>query len=145
MGGQLGQKVYFYIFEHFKRKSFWWPTKRWIMHNPVFNISASRSVSFHIHWNICCTIKNNNMESHIQIMNDTSMENWYLNSWHMTKRFVDCQSLNKSFGLKQKINKKGCSIAFEISCTFISHFVDLRSVKNLQFEWLYITRNFFFY
>ena len=80
------EKVYFYVFEHFKRKSFWWPTKIWIMHNPVFNISASRSVSFHMHCNRGCTIKNNNMESHIQIMNDTSMENWYLNSWHMSKR-----------------------------------------------------------
>ena len=94
MGGQLGQKVYFYIFEHFKRKSFWWPTKIWIMHNPVFNISASRSVSFHIHCNRSCTIKNNNMESHIQIVNDTSMENWYLSSWHMTKRFYNLSTVN---------------------------------------------------
>lgn len=120
------EKVYFYIFKHFKRKSFWWPTKIWIMHNPVFNISASRSVSFHIHCNRGCTIKNNNMESHIQIMNDTSMENWYLNSWHMTKRFYNLSTVNhwiNHLGSSKKNDKKRYNIAIEIFFTFISHFV----------------------
>ena len=80
------EKVYFYVFEHFKRKSFWWRTKIWIMHNPVFNISASKYAFFRILCHRGCTMKNNNMESHIQIVNDTFMEYWYLNSWHMTKR-----------------------------------------------------------